>query len=437
MWFEHSLATEADLARKAAWEKQVADQKQAIAALTAQETERLKSGLAAGATLPKNPEPQFSEQAKADLKRLRVELAAVEKDPPAMPAAMGVTEGEVQDIPVHIRGDFLQLGEMVPRRFPVILAGQAQPRFDKQHSGRLQLAQWLASPEHPLTSRVMANRLWRWHFGQGIVRTPDNFGLLGEKPTHPELLDWLATEFTKNGWSIKQMHRLIMNSAVYQQSSTPIPHSAHTGARMGALRTPHSKDPENRLFSHFSLRRLEAEEIRDSILAVSGSLDRTMGGSILPLKNREYVFDHTSKDNTRYDSKRRSVYVPVVRNNLYDVFSLFDFGDAQLIEGNRPTTTVAPQALFMLNSDMVLDSAAALADQLLQRSELDTDGKDRLLYQKAYSRLPSAKEAARARTLLTRFQQAASEPDPEKRSRQAWTWLTHTTLAANEFIFVR
>ncbi|HEU4754818.1 MAG TPA: DUF1553 domain-containing protein, partial [Armatimonadota bacterium] len=197
-------------------------------------------------------------------------------------------------------------------------------------------------------------------------------------------------------------------------------------------------DPENRLHWRFDLRRLEAEEVRDALLAVSGTLDTTMGGSILPLKNREYVFDHTSKDNTRYESRRRSVYVPVIRNHLYDVFQLFDFGDGAIADGNRPTTTVAPQALFMLNSDLVQDCAASLASGILAHTDLDTAGRLRLLYRKAYGRPPSAAELKRMEGLLARFTAAEGEqPDPAKRTQTAWTWLCHTTLAANEFIFVR
>jgi hypothetical protein len=316
------------------------------------------------------------------------------------------------------------------------------------------LAEWLTSPDHPLTGRVIVNRVWRWHFGRGIVGTPDNFGLLGEDPSHPELLDWLATTFVSMsqpddgstgsrpkvasvdplsrlpidphglGWSFKALHRLLMLSNTYQMASTPSERSLKV-------------DPENRLWWRAEMRRLEVEEMRDSLLAVSGLLDRKIGGRALQLKNREYVFDHTSKDATKYDSRRRTIYVPVVRNNLYDVFQLFDFGDASIPEGNRPATTVAPQALFMMNSDLVIDAAEAMAAKTLQRSDLEAPRRINLLYQEAYGRLPSAAERDKGIQVLAGFEKAANEPDAAKRQSKAWSWYCHVLLAANEFVYLR
>src|SRR5439155_6177717 len=177
-------------------------------------------------------------------------------------------------------------------------------------------------------------------------------GALGEPSSHPELLDWLAHRFVDSGWSIKAMHRLILLSNTYQMSST---HDAGAAER----------DPENRLLWRAPRRRLEAEALRDALLAVSGLLDRTPGGSLLHVKNRDYFFDHTSKDTTKYDSRRRSLYLPVVRNHLYDVFQLFDCTDATVLSGDRATTTVAPQALFLLNSDLVWQASESLAAKLL------------------------------------------------------------------------
>ena len=272
----------------------------------------------------------------------------------------------------------------------------------------------------------MANRIWRWHFGQGLSRSTDNFGRLGEPPTDPALLDWLAVRFMKDGWSLKKMHRLLMLSSAYAMSAAHDPRAAKL-------------DPENRLHWRAEVRRLEAEAVRDALLAVSGTLDPTMGGTLLPLKNREYVFDHTSRDATRYDSRRRSIYLPVIRNNVYDVFQLFDFADPAVLDGNRATTTVAPQALFMMNSDLVHAAATAMADRLLERRELDDAGRIRLLYLQAYARPVKASEAARARLFLSRLEgaQAGADADPAKRRRNAWTWLCHSLMAANEFLYVR
>jgi hypothetical protein len=278
----------------------------------------------------------------------------------------------------------------------------------------LELAQWLVSPSHPLTSRVMVNRIWRWHFGQGLVATPDNFGRLGERPTHPALLDWLALRFVESGWSLKEMHRLIMLSRTYQMSS-----------EFNSLAA--AADPEDRLYWRMPLRRLEAEEVRDALLATSGLLDKQMGGSLLHVANREFFFDHTSKDGTKYDSRRRSLYLPVVRNNLYDVFQLFDATDATVLEGNRASTVVAPQALFMLNSDLVHAASQNLASLALKEPNLDAAGRVRSIYLRACGRPATEAEAVRATAYIAR-----SGGD-----EQAWTSFCHVVLAANEFIYLR
>ncbi len=196
-------------------------------------------------------------------------------------------------------------------------------------------------------------------------------------------------------------------------------------------------DPENRLHWRADVRRLEAEEIRDALLSVAGALDASMGGSMLHVKNRDYFFDHTSKDATTYGSDRRSLYLPVVRNNLYDVFQLLDFPDPSVSSGDRTTTTIAPQALLMLNGDLVLRVSAGLADRVL----VETDDNHRLarLYDLAYTREPTADEI---KTNLA-FLQAAerllepAEPDAQARSRRAWEALCQTILAANEFSYAR
>jgi hypothetical protein len=220
-------------------------------------------------------------------------MMTTESNLPDLPTTLAVSEAPkvFKELPVHIRGNHLALGKPVQRGFVQVVQAslKTQPQFPANQSGRLELARWLASAEHPLTSRVMANRIWSWHFHQGIVSTTDNFGLLGQKPSHPELLDWLARWFTSNGWSLKDMHRLIMSSKTYQQSSTAPSQAALS-------------DPENQLLNHFPVRRLEAEEVRDALLHVAGSLDTTFGGKTIPRRNREFVFNHTSKDFTTYGS---------------------------------------------------------------------------------------------------------------------------------------
>ncbi len=354
------------------------------------------------------------------MKRLREELAGLEKSAPDLPSALGVTEGTVLDVPLHLRGNPLKLGETIPRHVPQAVSGPRPPQFDSAQSGRRQFAEWLVRPEHPLTSRVMVNRLWRWHFGQGLVRTPDNFGRLGEAPTHPALLDWLAQRFVASGWSIKAMHRLIMKSATYQLSAAADP-------------TP---DPENRLHGRANVRRLEAEALRDALLAVSGSLERSMGGSLLHVKNRAYLFDHTSRDGTSYDSRRRSLYLPVIRNNTYDVFQLFDFPDPAVPSGDRATTTVAPQALFLLNSDWVAQRCEELAARLLPAA--DDASRVRQLYRLAYGREATESETVRAVRLVREVEAALAgrESDAEKRRLQAWASLCQVVVSANEFVYI-
>ncbi|HEX7376979.1 MAG TPA: DUF1553 domain-containing protein [Pirellulales bacterium] len=436
-WHENPIPLETDLALKAAYDARVAEQKQAIeqavAAANSEADQKLAEQPAAAggaAADQKRREAAYSDECKAKLKQMRDALAALEKAPPELPSALGVSEGDVSDIAICLRGNHLTLGPIAPRHFPRVLGGEAQPALAAGQSGRWQLAQWLVRPDHALTSRVMVNRIWRWHFGQGLVRSTDNFGRLGEPPSHPELLDWLARRFIESGWSIKAMHRLIALSATYQLGSAYDERSA-------------AADPDNRLHWRRDVRRLEAEEIRDALLAVGGLLDRSMGGPVLPVKNRDYLFDHTSKDLTRYDSRRRSVYLPVIRNHLYDVFELFDATNGSVPDGNRVTTTVAPQALFVMNSDLISQASASLADQLLTDGSLsqaagDDAARIERLYKTAYARLPSAAEAARAQNWLANLERlfAAHGADAVESRRRAWAGVCQILLAASEFVYL-
>jgi hypothetical protein len=279
----------------------------------------------------------------------------------------------------------------------------------------------MASSEHPLTARVIVNRVWCWHFGQGIVASTDNFGILGARPSHPELLDWLARNFIENGWSIKDLHRLIMKSATYQEASGISFSSANKA-------DPQLVDPENHLLWHANIQRLEAEEIRDAMLATSGWLDLAIGGKTIPLHNREFVFNHTSKDATTYESPRRALYLPVIRNHLYNMLEQFDYPDPTMPTGSRNSTVIAPQALIMMNAPVVLESGKRLAERL---SRLSTDEERvRQAYALLYSRPPQARETADALALVRDFR--TTEP-PER----AWALLCQTLIAANEFIYLR
>ncbi len=340
--------------------------------------------------------------------------------------ALGATEREVVDVPVHRGGSHRDLGVTVPRRFPRVLAGDQQQPFGPHRSGRLRLARWLFAADHPLTARVMVNRLWRWHFGAGLVRTTSNFGTLGEVPENQPLLDWLACRFMENGWSIKALHRRIVSSQTYQMSGRYDAQAAHI-------------DPENRLRWRWSARRLEAEVIRDALLSVSGKIDLAMGGSLLQTENRKHVFHHSQPDNTRYDFSRRSVYLPVVRNNLYDVFSLFDYADASMINGDRPTTTIAPQALFLMNSDLVFEVTEQMAENVLAERVSELEDRIQQLYLQVYGRPATDREVIRARAFLAQVETdlTASADAPPTGRLGAWQLLCQILIAADEFIYLR
>jgi hypothetical protein len=271
----------------------------------------------------------------------------------------------------------------------------------------------------------MVNRIWEHHFGEGIVRSPDNFGLLGERPTHPELLDWLAKRFVENGWSVKKMHRLILLSNTYQMSTAYEAKSALA-------------DPENRLLWRMNRRRMEVEAIRDSMLFISGNLDPAIGGTLLKTPNFGYVTNDQSGNGAQYDSPRRSIYLPVIRNAVFDVFQVFDLVEPSLLSGKRATTTVAPQALFLLNGQFVLDQAQATAEKLLGDPAVGDEARIKLLYLKAYGRPASAQETSAALRYIQAYaeQLAAKEQDAAKRRLQAWRSFCQIILASNEFVYV-
>ena len=376
---------------------------------------------------------QATEQGKKPLlEQLQKQLAKLEKDASPLPTAMGVQDQQVSNLKIHIRGSHLNLGREVPRRVPQIFVSTAVPKFPADQSGRLQLASWLTAADHPLTSRVIANRIWRWHFGRGIASATDNFGHLGEAPSHPQLLDHLALGLIRHHWSIKHLHRWIVLSSTYQMSS-------NFNAAAAKL------DPENNELWRFNIRRLEAESLRDALLSTSGLLDRKFGGSMLHVKNREFFFDHTSIDKTNYQTHRRSIYLPVVRNNLYEMFQLFDYNDASMLNGNRNTSTVAPQALFLMNSSFMQQATGHLAQEL---QTLDSfQQRITSLYQRLYARTPTPAETARCQRYLEAFRQApplqvAGDEEPSSVAAtspelRAWQALCHVLVISNEFIYVK
>ena len=255
---------------------------------------------------------------------------------------------------IHLKGDPKNLGPEVPRGFLQVLGGQRVPP-DESGSGRRQLAEWLTDPANPLTARVIVNRVWLHHFGRGLVRTPDDFGTRGEPPTHPELLDYLSQRFIANGWSLKALHRLLLLSKTYQ---------------MACIENPafYERDPDNKLLWTFNRRRLEAEEIRDAMLAISGGLDESMGEAHPFPPEVEWRYTQHKPFVDDYPTTRRSIYLMQPRIRQQPLLAIFDGADANAATGLRQVSTVAPQALFMLNSEFVHEQAALFADRLTREA---------------------------------------------------------------------
>lgn len=385
---------------------------------------------AAFLAIPPQPEHAFDEATLAEYYRLMERARVLESTALDPSAAMGVTDGiPIHELRIHIRGSHLNLGEPVARSFPAVLQSTlVEPIFFDASSGRLELAEWLASTTNPLTARVIVNRIWGWHFGRPLVSSTENFGVQGDRPSHPELLDWLARNLMQSGWSIKQLHRIIMNSSTYQMSTN------HPDTGQAQL-----VDAENRLLWKFPIQRLDAEQIRDSILAVSERLDSQIGGKSVPLRNRQFVFDHTSIDHTRYTSLRRAIYLPIIRNNLYTLLEQFDFPDPTMPTGHRNQTIVAPQSLLLMNNELVLDSAGQLAQLLIQGHTQPTE-RIAKLYERLFSRLPSDSELEKCSQFINETT-AAGRTDATRLSPevelQAWALLIQALMATNDFLYVK
>jgi hypothetical protein len=293
------------------------------------------------------------------------------------------------------RGELSHRGEEVQAGFPIILMPDNKPepaRVEPRTPStgrRAALAEWVAGKDNPLTARVLVNRLWQHHFGRGIVATPSDFGIRGARPTHPELLDWLACEFVESGWSIKHVHRLILLSATYRQSA-----AASSEAR--------AKDPDNRLLSRMNRLRLEGEIIRDNLLAVSGRLNPRMGGPgvfpPVPAEALRGTKGWTVSPDPR-DHLRRSVYVFACRNLRFPFLEAFDLPDSNLSCPKRERSTTAPQALALLNASDVMDAARALAERV-QREAASMDDQIALAYRLTLGRRPVASERNLARDFL-------------------------------------
>jgi cytochrome c553 len=318
-------------------------------------------------------------QVRTDLlkqvKEMTADIKKAKANGPQQPIAMvAKDEDEVTgDIPIAIRGVVHNKGPIVPRGFLQVASLGPVPTVSPDESGRIQLADWITSPTHPLTARVMANRVWHWLIGQGLVRTVDNFGAMGETPSHPELLDHLAHTLMEDDWSMKKLIRRIVTSRTYRMSADTDPAGV-------------AEDPGNRLLWRMNRKRLDAESIRDALYHIGGTLDLKVGGkNIKPGTKSEYGYV--------FESTRRSVYLPVFRNQLPEIFETFDFADPNIQGGKRISSTIAPQALLLMNHPGVRAQSIAAAKRLLGQTELTTRERLERAYREVVGRKPSRREA--------------------------------------------
>ncbi len=349
--------------------------------------------------------------------QLQSQLALYESDGTPKPLAMGVREATfASDSPLYARGEIRQPGETVRRGFPQVLTTK-QPYIRRSESGRRELADWIASTENPLTARVMANRVWLHLTGRGLVPTPDNFGASGQPPSHPALLDHLAVTFAEGGWSVKKLIRTIVLSRAYRLSSQFDEKNFEA-------------DPDNVLVWRMPKRRLEAEALRDAMLAVSGRLDLTppKGDSVARGGEGSAAFRGRGGpgggDPAATDT-HRTVYLPIVRDGLPEILTLFDFPDPSLIIGDRPTTTVPAQSLYLMNNPFVIRQAEGLAERVLAGDGGD-DARLARAYQLCYARPPSEKETAGARKFLADYGKNHGH-------HSTWAMLCQALFASAEF----
>jgi hypothetical protein len=339
---------------------------------------------------------------------------------------MGMAEGSIEDCPVYVRGETDDPGPAVPRGFLTIATPGERPLVEGSQSGRLELARWIADPANPLTARVIVNRVWQHVFGRGLVATVDNFGANGDEPTHPELLDYLATEFVQDGWSIKRLIRRLVLTRTYTLSSQ------YAAAN-------YERDPDNHFLWRMHPRRLDAEALRDAMLASAGTLDltRPTGSPIAAFRDDQQVGRGVNL-NQAESSTHRSVYLPIVRNGVPQSLQVFDFAEPSIIVGAREVTTVPAQALYMLNNAFVIEQSDKLAQRLLAEERRDDGGRIDLAYQLTVSRPATAEERQRALAFIGRIGESLSndKSQTETNRKTAWAGFCQALYASAEFRYL-
>ena len=367
-------------------------------------------------------------EAKGDLDHMLVKareageaLANHLKTTAVIPTAYAVQDAKPVNARIQIKGEPDHLGAEVPRHFLEILGGQSLPKKAESGSGRLELAKWITDEKNPLTARVIVNRIWQRHFGTGLVASTSDFGLRGEKPTHPELLDWLAREFMRSGWSMKHLHRLIMTSRTYQLSSQDTDDNV-------------ASDPGNRLYWKFNRQRLDAESLRDTLLFVSGGLDTTPQSKPYPIpssKEWDYTQHHPFKDD--YPSSKRSVYLMTKRLTAKSYFQTFDGADPNVCTSSRDSSVTALQALYFVNDKFLHEQAERLARQLVKQSPDDGQRLNRA-FAAIFSRPPAEDESTMLLGHLQEIRQrlaGGKDDDP-----QAWASVIRSLFRLNEFMYL-
>lgn len=390
---------------------------------------------------------RLPDEVDAETKQVEARFLQLRARPMKIDKAYAVVEGLPANARIHRKGDRANLGEEVPRGFLTVLGGQTLPANHKG-SGREYLANWIADVKNPLPARVMVNRIWQYHFGKGLVQTPNDFGTRGKAPTHPELLDWLATRFIEGGWSIKKMHKLMMLSHAYQLASSEEGQGEGEKGRRGDKLTRRAmtnglaaanaaSDVNNDYLWRFNRRRLEAEEIRDAILAVSGTLDRTMGEEHpFPAENTWRFTQHVQFFAV-YDTNKRSVYVMQQRLKKHPFFEVFDGADQSATTDVRGQSVTPVQALFLLNNSWLHEQA----DQFAVRVGLAFDTLPERIdyaYRLALGRAAKPEEIREAVAYIqqTRQELAAAKTSAERLTRAALASYLRVMLSSNEFLYV-
>lgn len=338
--------------------------------------------------------------------------------------AMGVREAKkVEDCKLNIDGESKKLGASIPRGFVTSLGNVTLEKpLDETRSGRLELAQWLTDPGHPQTARVMVNRIWQHLFGEGLVRTPDDFGVYGERPTHPELLDHLATRFVRQGWSVKRMIRDLVMSRTYQQDSICEPGVGKA-------------DPDNLLHARHNRRRLDAEALRDTILKVSGGLNAQPGQGSL-IQGRDVLINELG--HLHQPSQHRSVYLLMLRNSMPPELTPFNLPDGTAVVGKRDVSTLPTQSLYLLNNGFLVKEAERFAERVLTDAGDEDASRVRLAYRLGLGRDPTAEESARAMEFMREIDLNAvsAEADDQKRLKSTWAMFCQALLASSEMRYV-